>query len=118
MRLCALSWLALVVAACGGTVQEPDDRDPDTTNEDGSETSSETGSETESDFKDVPLGQCEGGFDRSEDPDKPCNWLGEDGLCYETREAACNCVCPRDRDSTCSSGFFRGEGEATPVYCI
>jgi hypothetical protein len=121
MRLRTLAWLALVVTACGGTVLDPEDGETapssQTGSGSGSETGSQTGSETAPDFKDVPLGECIEGFSRHVDATTPCNWLGEDGLCYETKEAACNCICPRDRDSTCSSGFFRGEGEATPVNC-
>lgn len=118
MRLHALTWLAVTMVACGGVVSEPEDRESAPSTDTASGTSTGTGSGADSEFKDVPLGDCETGFDPNSDPTTPCNWLGEDGLCYETRDAACNCICPRNRDSTCSSGFFRGEGQATPVYCI
>ncbi len=113
MRWHAPIWTALFVAACGGSVAEPDDTRP----EPGVESSGGAGPRTDTPFKDTPLGPCAEGFDPDEAPNDPCDWLGEDGLCYATKEAACDCVCPRDRDSTCSSGFFRGEGQATPVDC-
>jgi hypothetical protein len=114
-RVLALSHVALLVIACGGTVEQPDNSPSST--EPGTGTSTDTGSSTESGFKDVQLGNCESGFDPDSEIDRPCDWLGQDGLCYESKEEACNCICPRDQDSYCSSGFFRGEGEATPVSC-
>lgn len=63
----------------------------------------------------TPLQPCEPGFTRFDGSGRSCNWLAE-GLCYEAKEAACACVCPRDRDSLCLSGFGT-EGSATPVIC-
>jgi hypothetical protein len=65
---------------------------------------------------DIALGPCTKGFERFANLDKKCNWLGE-GLCYDTKEAACACICPPVTNSVCISGFYDGEGSATPVYC-
>ena len=43
----------------------------------------------------------------------PCPWYAE-GYCYPTKEEACNCICPRDRDSVCLSGF---PGTRVEVMC-
>jgi hypothetical protein len=44
-----------------------------------------------------------------------CPWLGN-GLCHDTKLEACACTCPRDRDSSCVSGFPDDEGVSV-VYC-
>src|SRR5215216_2539985 len=42
---------------------------------------------------------------------KPCPWLADDH-CYPTREAACACDCPADRESICVESFSPvGAGE-------
>jgi hypothetical protein len=42
---------------------------------------------------------------------KPCPWLADDH-CYATRNAACACDCPTDRESICiESSSLVGEGE-------
>lgn len=64
----------------------------------------------------TPLGRCSEGFLRSEHPGRACNWLAED-RCYEEKLDACACICPQDRDSTCLSGFYGGDGSATRVSC-
>jgi hypothetical protein len=43
-----------------------------------------------------------------------CKWTVEQ-RCYEERQAACACACPRDRESRCISSF---EGTQVPVICI
>jgi hypothetical protein len=63
----------------------------------------------------VPLGACMPGFDRYENLDRPCNWLA-DALCYDTKDQACACICPRDKESLCLSGL-PAPGSATRVTC-
>lgn len=61
------------------------------------------------------LGECQGGHDVAE---ANCPWMDpESELCFPSKEDACACLCPQDRDSVCVSGFFRGENGQTPVYC-
>lgn len=61
----------------------------------------------------APLGTCHLGpaplFAR-------CDWLA-DGRCYESKKEACDCICPRDYDSICVSGFYAGLDGRTEVYC-
>jgi len=63
------------------------------------------------------LGQCVLGFDREQNPTLPCRWRTEFGMCFDDTEAACACICPRDRDSVCAHGFDRGPDAASLVYC-
>ena len=63
------------------------------------------------------LGACDPGFSRAMFPSRQCNWLSEDGICFDTKDLACNCVCPSDHDSVCLSGFYGGPGSATVVRC-
>ena len=109
-------WATVLCIACGGTVITPTEEDPETNPS--VEPSSDAGAAGDAGWHQVPLGACEEGFDPTENPDRLCNWLGEDGRCYDSRPEACNCICPSDRDSVCSSGFYQGEGEATPVACF
>jgi hypothetical protein len=57
------------------------------------------------------LPECREGPLRGAEPDQPCPWIA-DGRCYETKLAACACVCPA-RDSVCISPLGGGE-----VDCI
>jgi hypothetical protein len=45
-----------------------------------------------------------------------CPWVA-DSRCYEARDMACNCACPRDRDSQCLSGFGEGPDGHVEVVC-
>jgi hypothetical protein len=63
------------------------------------------------------LAECVVGFDHEQNPTLPCRWLTEFGMCFDDTEAACACICPRDRDSVCSHGFDRGPDAASLVYC-
>jgi hypothetical protein len=65
----------------------------------------------------TPLGECDLGFDPGNQPERPCDWIAE-GLCYDSKIAACACVCPRDRHSYCVSDFFVSPGLQTPVSCF
>lgn len=44
--------------------------------------------------------ECDLGFDESE-TDRSCNWLAN-GLCYDDKDEACDCICPRNEDSISS----------------
>jgi len=69
-------------------------------------------------FYQTPLPACDQrGFLRSEAYGRPCNWLGTDQRCYDTREEACACICPQNGTSQCVSGFYDGDGSATLVSC-
>ena len=46
-----------------------------------------------------------------------CPWLGDDGRCYQTVDAACNCVCPHDHASVCVSDFPGGPESKVKVSC-
>ncbi|RYZ07247.1 MAG: hypothetical protein EOO73_12835 [Myxococcales bacterium] len=63
---------------------------------------------------DTALGECELGF--PETYSKPCAWVAED-RCYDSRKMACNCACPRDRDSQCLSNFANGPDGHVWVAC-
>ncbi len=63
------------------------------------------------------LGDCKPGFDRASHPERACNWLTDDGLCFDTNDDACSCICPPDKASVCFSPFYDGPGSATPVSC-
>jgi hypothetical protein len=65
---------------------------------------------------DTALGECVLGFPPYSPEGGSCPWLA-DNLCYESRDMACNCVCPRDRDSQCASGFEGGPDSRVEVYC-
>jgi hypothetical protein len=93
---------AVVFVACGGQVDEGKDEAP--TGAPGSQTG-DSGTE-EDPWAGAPLGDCKGGF-KPGNPEEPCVWkVGK--LCYPTKDAACNCACPKDHDSICSSGYPDG----------
>jgi hypothetical protein len=109
-----------VLAACGGRVEVPPD-DPDqggVSNPAPGAGAAASGSGKGDGFG-VPkqgLEECKPGFSAS-DSSRTCDWTIPRGLCYSSKEAACACACPRDRDSTCISDFFDGPGSATKVFC-
>jgi hypothetical protein len=128
-----LAGLGLVVCslslACGGRTETgvPGTID-DPTGSDGSNQGSGKGSGKEPGSGcDELHGQCDAGADtelgecklgvREYSTSKPCPWVA-DGRCYDTREMACNCECPRDRDSQCLSGFGDGPNGHVLVECI
>ena len=63
---------------------------------------------------DTPLGDCKLG--PAEGTSSMCAWVA-DRRCYTTRDMACNCACPRSRDSLCLSGFDAGENAHVAVSC-
>ena len=106
--------LALVAAACGGSVV--DDRESG----DDSTTSTGTGSgqgSSGSGLPKEPLGPCNPGFDPREEPGRVCNWVA-DGLCYDERDGACACECRRTDGDLCTSDFPGPPGSMTRVDCL
>ncbi|HYP89069.1 MAG TPA: hypothetical protein VEQ59_12975 [Polyangiaceae bacterium] len=105
-----------LVVACGGIVErradgsEPDpggDSTPsDSTSDDPTSPSHVEG--------DTELGACTLG--PAESRAVPCAWVA-DRRCYTEREMACNCACPRNRDSQCVSGFDGGPNGHVKVSC-
>jgi hypothetical protein len=108
-----LSSLLICAAGCGGRTEDSDERS-------GGGGSSSENSSAVSDASaweaNLPLGDCQPGFEPSAAYGRPCNWLGE-GLCYDTKEDACNCICPREPGTQCISGFYDGEDSRTLVSC-
>ncbi len=111
------AWLLLPVAAvaCGGNV-EGGSQDPGESEQ--SATASDSGSKGSSDNPDADtdLGDCKRGPVENYASDKPCAWVA-DKRCYQTREMACNCACPRSHDSQCASGFEAGPDGHVWVAC-
>jgi hypothetical protein len=116
----AVVWTAL--AACGGRYEGPGSGGSGT----GAATESSTGSggskgsDSSGTTITLPkhdLGTCTPGFERASNPNRSCNWLTEAGVCFDTKDAACACICPRNADSVCFSGFDDGPGSATLVHC-
>lgn len=112
--------LGALLVACGGHTEggtsddpaEPGDAAGDDKNR-GEGKSDGSGAPIEGD---TALGECVLGFPPYAPEGRLCPWLADD-LCYESREMACNCVCPRDRDSQCASGFEGGPDSRVEVYC-
>ena len=106
-----------VAAACGGNV-EGGSRDVKETAP-GPEPSAPVASENQgrdNPDADVDLGDCTLGPAESYATADPCPWVAED-RCYQTREMACNCACPRSRNSHCASGFEDGPDGHVWVAC-
>jgi len=68
-------------------------------------------------FPSKELGPCTPGFKLSDHPMRPCPWLTEAGLCFQSSDAACNCACPTDRDSFCVHDFDSDPNATLPVFC-
>src|SRR5689334_11631346 len=65
----------------------------------------------------VKLGSCHLGFAPDDEPTRDCNWLGHE-RCYDTKLAACACLCPIDSpNSICLSDFYDGPNSKTEVKC-
>lgn len=106
------------VLACGGRVESPPDGSGSGSQEDPNPAAAagKSNGGSSDDSSRGKLGPCKPGFGRS-DPSLTCDWLTPEGLCYSSKEEACNCTCPRDHDSVCVSGFYDGPGGETKVYC-
>ena len=103
-------WAAmLAVSACGGNVDQSEDEAGGAA---GTSSTAADG-EAEEDLNTRQLGPCERGFDPLEEPERECAFLGDDGLCYDTLNEACNCVCP---NSACAFGYV-GNSDTPEVWC-
>lgn len=109
--------LLLLAAACGGVVeggsQDPDEGTPDSSP---SNSESQASPGTDNPDADTDLGECTLGPVENRSTNKPCAWVA-DKRCYESREMACNCACPRSRNSQCVSGFESGPDGHVWVAC-
>jgi len=119
MKLLVLWVVVSGLAACGGRYEEPGSGGSGTS---APSTDSEGGKKSDSSGTTVTLpqqdlGVCVPGFERVTDPGRSCNWLTEVGVCFDTKDAACDCICPSSHDSVCFSNFDDGPGSATLVYC-
>lgn len=65
-------------------------------------------------FESKELMDCEPGV--SPNRAATCVWVAN-GLCYDTQDAACACVCPRSGASLCQAGLFENEFGAVEVNC-
>lgn len=63
------------------------------------------------------LEACRLGFLRSEQPSKPCPFITDDGRCYETPEAACDCACPRGKNGELLCVYYGATTTQTQVFC-
>jgi hypothetical protein len=115
--------MVIAAAACGGNVsggsQDPDPQDPEPsdappkTEPDAPAKTPGTGNFGNADTE---LGPCTLGPLVYETDGAPCAWLA-DNRCYAERSMACNCACPRERDSQCTSGFDEGPQGRVVVEC-
>jgi hypothetical protein len=121
LLLCLLGFSGLV--ACGGRVLDDRGSDGSDTSQPAAPASAGSGGKSSGDsgttvrLPTQELGQCRPGFSRAQNPALPCHWVTEAGMCFEESDAACDCVCPKDRDSVCAHGFDRGPNSATLVVC-
>lgn len=116
-----LGWLALsLAAACGGSVTGGESEEDGSTLPDKNDAPappSKQPPDTNNPNADTELGECKLGVSANGESAYPCPWVAGE-RCYATREMACNCVCPRDRNSQCSSGFEGGPDGRVDVYCF
>lgn len=122
MRLVILSAALVALVACGGRYEEPGSGGSGTSAPTGTSVGSDDskGSDSSGTTASLPqqdLGTCVPGFERASNPSRSCNWLTDAGVCFDTKDAACACICPRNADSVCFSGFDDGPGSATLVHC-
>jgi hypothetical protein len=106
-----------LAAACGGNV-EGGSKDPQNggPSSDPTKPVSNEGQGTDNPGADTDLGACVLGPPENRATDKPCAWVA-DGNCYQSREMACNCACPRSHNSQCASGFESGPDGHVWVDC-
>jgi len=110
------SWVVLAsLTACGGSTEigdNPSGQAPPWVQGSGGEAGARGFGDSS------PLGDCQSsGFLPSQANGRPCNWIIND-RCYDTREDACECECPRDEgDVFCVSGPDEGDDAHNPVSC-
>ena len=97
--------LLVFLAGCGGEVKKSDPIQTD-----GGESNGGGGG-----FSSTALPGCSPGFKPEDQPSRSCDFLA-DGLCYESKVAACACVCPNRSNTNCTSGFPRPNGRVV-VTC-
>jgi hypothetical protein len=105
MRYAAVVFLLL--AGCGGEVRTG------TPEVDGGGPGAEPGGG--GGFSGTSLPGCRRGFKPDDQPSSTCDFLA-DGLCYESKVAACACVCPNRPNTNCTSGFPVPDGRVV-VTC-
>ena len=107
---------ALCLLACGGKADEGEDGDPNDADA-GVPIDPATKPSPGSTQGDTALGECRLGFMLVDEPSRDCAWLARD-RCYATKAAACDCICPTNRQhSVCSSGFPDGPNGKVEVKC-
>jgi hypothetical protein len=108
--------------ACGGrAIEEPDSGEPEPSQPappGSAPTSPVKGNSSSRPLPSQALGECQPGFDRLQNPTRPCRWLTESGVCFEDTESACACICPSKGESVCAHGFDQGPNSATLIYCL
>jgi hypothetical protein len=106
----------MLALACGGHV-EGSQQDPEGGDSPADPTTPEkndVGSDNPD--ADTDLGDCKLGPIENYSSPEPCAWVAEK-RCYSSREMACNCACPRSRNSQCASGFDDGPDGHVWVAC-
>ena len=102
---------ALLLAAggaCGGKLGDGSNSKEDSKEQarpDGAGGQGEDGDDGQQGADDIPtsdrtLEACEKGFLHEDSPGRPCPYIA-DGRCYDSPEAACDCVCPREGQPNC-----------------
>lgn len=115
-------WLLLLPlgVACGGVVEggskDPGEGSSSTPTNSESDPGSNASSGEDNADADTDLGDCTLGPLENRATDQLCAWVA-DKRCYQTREMACNCACPRSRNSQCASGFDEGPNGHVWVAC-
>jgi hypothetical protein len=114
-------WLLVLplVVACGGIAEGGSNEPSDGASKNaasGSSSSSSSNEVADNPDADTDLGECKLGPLEGDRTHPLCAWVA-DGRCYQTREMACNCACPRSRNSQCTSGFEDGPDGHVWVAC-
>jgi hypothetical protein len=119
-RVLGFGFVAVTLStACGGRVDGSSTDSEKTVPDETSKPTSSAGSSSsgsDNPNADTDLGACTLGPREYSMPDKPCAWVA-DNRCYDTREMACNCACPRSHNSQCVSGFDDGPDGHVWVAC-
>ena len=114
-----LGTLGVLLACCGGAIEEdpPNDGGGGTSGTGGNGTgaSPTTRGGSPGEPNKPTLGDCVAGTPRSKAAS--CVWFAKD-LCYSTKEAACNCICPTDAAEVFCMSDFPESGIPTEVYCF
>jgi hypothetical protein len=117
VRFTWLLGLVVLLVGCGGRVGIEDDGVGGDTSEKPGESGESGGAGTSpfSDSETTPLGECELG--ETVGAADTCPWK-VDQRCYLTRDAACACACPHDKERViCTSSDFDGDDGRVVVGC-